>query len=127
MFKIRDSSNMTLFFFIAGSAEWHKRTERALTDAQKDNDFIYHERVPDVKALAALGRACVVKTTEVADKFMPTERELFAKLMPVHIHQVSIGKVAVSPIPRSNLLIQRLDISWKSSKYAKTRISESGL
>jgi len=72
---------------LAGSAEWHKRTERALTDAQKDNDFIYHERVPDVKALTALGRACVVKTTEVADKFMPTERELFAKLMPVHIHQ----------------------------------------
>jgi len=72
---------------IGGSADWVKRAERALTDAKKDNDFIYHERIPDIKALTAIGRANVVKATVLADRFFPTDKDLFEKLMPVHIHQ----------------------------------------
>jgi programmed cell death 6-interacting protein len=58
-----------------------------LTDAKKDNDFIYHERIPEVKTLTSIGRAAVVKPTVVPDTFIPGEKELFAALMPVHIHQ----------------------------------------
>ena len=73
---------------MGGCGDWSKRVERALTDARKDNDFIYHERIPDVKTLASIGRAAVVKPTVLPDKFLPQEKELFAALMPVHIHQV---------------------------------------
>ena len=62
--------------------------DRLLAEAKKDNDFIYHERIPEVKALSAVGRAAVVKPTSVPDKFFPGEKELFDALMPVHIHQV---------------------------------------
>ena len=73
--------------YLCGSGDWIKRSQRALTDAKKDNDFIYHERIPDVKNLTAIGRASVVKPTAVPDKFLPDEKELFGVLMPVHIHQ----------------------------------------
>jgi len=72
---------------LGGCQDWAKRAERALTDAKKDNDFIYHERIPEVKALTSIGRAAVVKPTAVPDTFIPGEKELFAALMPVHIHQ----------------------------------------
>ena len=46
------------------------KVNRAQAAAQKDNDFIYHERVPNVSDLPAIGRAPVAKPTPVA-----TERE----------------------------------------------------
>jgi len=72
---------------LGGCSDWVKRATRALTDAKKDNDFIYHERIPDVKVLTAIGRAAVVKPTALPDKFLPDTPSLFSALMPVHIHQ----------------------------------------
>ena len=72
---------------LCGTADWIKRSQRALADAKKDNDFIYHERIPDVKSLTAIGRASVVKATALPDRFLPDEKELFSALVPVHIHQ----------------------------------------
>jgi len=72
---------------LAGCSDWSKRANNALTAAKKDNDFIYHERIPDVKQLGAIDRAAVVKPSDVPDKFLPGEKELFTALMPVHIHQ----------------------------------------
>merc|ERR1719365_301540 len=77
--------------FMCGAGDWIKRANRALTDAKKDNDFIYHERIPEVKALTSVGRAAVVKPTAVPDTFIPGEKELFAALMPVHIHQAVVA------------------------------------
>ena len=39
--------------------EWLKKVERALTDAKKDNDFIYHERIPEERSLASIAKAAV--------------------------------------------------------------------
>ena len=72
---------------LCNAGDWIKRANRALTDAKKDNDFIYHERIPELKSLTAIGRASVVKATPLPDKFLPDEKELFGALMPVHIHQ----------------------------------------
>merc|ERR1719184_173067 len=72
---------------MGGCSDWTKRATRALTDAKKDNDFIYHERIPDVKVLTAIGRAAVVKPTALPEKFLPDTPSLFSALMPVHIHQ----------------------------------------
>lgn len=42
------------------------KINRALTAAKKDNDFIYHDRVPDLKDLEPIGKASLVKSTPVA-------------------------------------------------------------
>ena len=39
----------------------HNRILRALEAAKKDNDFIYHDKVPDTKSLPAIGKAPVAK------------------------------------------------------------------
>ena len=43
--------------------DWNRRTENKLAEAKKDNDFIYHERIPEVKTLAVIGKAVVAKAT----------------------------------------------------------------
>ena len=43
--------------------DWMRKTDQLLADAKKDNDFIYHERIPDVKSLAQVGKAVVAKPT----------------------------------------------------------------
>lgn len=41
------------------------KINRALTAAKKDNDFIYHDRVPEVKDLEHIGKAALVKATAI--------------------------------------------------------------
>lgn len=45
--------------------EFSDKISRALTAAKKDNDFIYHDRVPDLKDLDPIGKATLVKSTPV--------------------------------------------------------------
>ena len=45
--------------------EFSDKINRALTAAKKDNDFIYHDRVPDLKDLDPIGKATLVKSTPV--------------------------------------------------------------
>ena len=44
------------------------QAQRALADAQKDNDFIYHERIPDAKHLDAIGKAPLAKITPIPER-----------------------------------------------------------
>lgn len=37
------------------------KASRNLTEAKKDNDFIYHERIPDIKSLDPVGKAQLAK------------------------------------------------------------------
>lgn len=41
------------------------KAERHLKEALKDNDFIYHERIPDAKSLTPVGRAPLAKAQPV--------------------------------------------------------------
>lgn len=41
------------------------KATRNLTEAKKDNDFIYHERIPDVKSLEPLGKAALAKISSL--------------------------------------------------------------
>ena len=50
------------------------RIQRELQAAKKDNDFIYHDKVPDVKTLPAIGKATIAKPSPLpasnfSDKF----------------------------------------------------------
>jgi len=40
-----------------------------LNEAKKDNDFIYHERIPDVKHLEPISKVTIAKPTPVPSKF----------------------------------------------------------
>ena len=42
-------------------AEYSKKIERQLTSAQKDNDFIYHAKLPDRSTLASIAKAPLAK------------------------------------------------------------------
>ena len=72
-----------------GCSDWVKGANRALTYAKKKTNFVYHERIPGVEELQAVGRAAVIKPTMLPDKFLPYELDLFSALMPVYIHQTA--------------------------------------
>jgi len=59
--------------------------QAALAAAQKDNDFIYHERVPDSSSLPPMEKALLVKATPVEGPFSPRFKDLFESLVPVAI------------------------------------------
>ncbi|XP_060678873.1 programmed cell death 6-interacting protein isoform X3 [Hemiscyllium ocellatum] len=60
---------------------------RALTAAKKDNDFIYHDRVPDVKDLDPVGKATLVKPTPVSVPMSQKFTDLFVKMVPLAVQQ----------------------------------------
>ncbi|XP_050298360.1 programmed cell death 6-interacting protein [Anthonomus grandis grandis] len=63
------------------------KAERNLAEVEKDNDFIYHERVPDYKSLEPIGRAPLAKLLPVAEKMSQNFKDLFSSLVPVAVHQ----------------------------------------
>lgn len=50
------------------------------TEAKKDNDFIYHERIPDVKNLEPISKAVLAKPTPLPTKFSSKFKGIFFKL-----------------------------------------------
>lgn len=50
------------------AADLISKAQRYLAEAQKDNDFIYHERIPDAKSLQPIGRAALAKALPLSPK-----------------------------------------------------------
>ncbi|XP_063308033.1 programmed cell death 6-interacting protein isoform X2 [Pelobates fuscus] len=63
------------------------KVNRALTAAKKDNDFIYHDKVPDLKELEAIGKASIVKPTPVVIPLSQKYSDLFEKMVPLAVQQ----------------------------------------
>ncbi|KAM4687594.1 programmed cell death 6-interacting protein isoform 2-T2 [Discoglossus pictus] len=63
------------------------KINRALTAAKKDNDFIYHDRVPDLKDLEPVGKAAIVKSTPISVPLSQKYSDLFEKMVPLSIQQ----------------------------------------
>ncbi|XP_049821414.1 programmed cell death 6-interacting protein isoform X2 [Aethina tumida] len=63
------------------------KAERNLTSAKKDNDFIYHERIPDIKSVEPIGKAQPAKALPVPHPMSQGFRDLFSELVPVGVHQ----------------------------------------
>ena len=49
-------------------SNWYNKADQALKTAKKDNDFIYHERIPDQKSLKPIGKAVVAKPIALPEK-----------------------------------------------------------
>ncbi|XP_065157108.1 programmed cell death 6-interacting protein-like, partial [Atheta coriaria] len=63
------------------------KVQRNLTEARKDNDFIYHERIPDIKSLAPIGKAALAKMIAPAYPMSQNFKDLFDELVPIAVHQ----------------------------------------
>ncbi|XP_015282738.1 PREDICTED: programmed cell death 6-interacting protein [Gekko japonicus] len=63
------------------------KISRALTAAKKDNDFIYHDRIPDLKDLEPIGKASLVKATPVVVPLSQKFIDLFEKMVPLAVQQ----------------------------------------
>lgn len=59
------------------------KISRALTAAKKDNDFIYHDRVPEVKDLEHIGKASLVKATAIQVPLSQKFGDVFEKMVPM--------------------------------------------
>ncbi|XP_023235406.1 programmed cell death 6-interacting protein-like [Centruroides sculpturatus] len=60
---------------------------RLYEETKKDNDFIYHERVPDVKSLAPIGKASLAKPLPLSEHLSSNYQDLFSNLLPVSVQQ----------------------------------------
>lgn len=67
--------------------EYASRAQRNLTEAKKDNDFIYNEIIPDVKTLDSPGKAQLAKALPLTSPLGTSTKDLFADLVPVALHQ----------------------------------------
>jgi programmed cell death 6-interacting protein len=53
--------------------------------ATKDNNFIYHARVPDFKTLPLLNKAALAKPSAIIHPLSPRFKDLFESLVPVSV------------------------------------------
>ncbi|XP_044893845.1 programmed cell death 6-interacting protein isoform X5 [Felis catus] len=67
--------------------DFSDKISRALSAAKKDNDFIYHDRVPDLKDLDPIGKATLVKSTPVSVPISQKFTDLFENMVPVSVQQ----------------------------------------
>ncbi|XP_076437173.1 programmed cell death 6-interacting protein-like isoform X2 [Babylonia areolata] len=63
------------------------RIQRALEMAKKDNDFIYHDKIPDLKSLGAIGKAAVAKPAALASPMSTKFTDLFEKIVPLPVYE----------------------------------------
>ncbi|OWR42499.1 putative programmed cell death 6-interacting protein [Danaus plexippus plexippus] len=69
------------------AAEVGVKAARQLAAAERDNDFIYHERVPEARALEPVSRAPVASALPPQERWSPGRQDLFEKLVPLAVHQ----------------------------------------
>ncbi|KAL7069577.1 hypothetical protein ACQ4LE_011039 [Meloidogyne hapla] len=59
--------------------------KKSLESAVKDNDFIYHEKIPDFKSLPPLQKICLAKPSTISGPISPRFKDLFESLVPVSV------------------------------------------
>ncbi|XP_012269159.2 programmed cell death 6-interacting protein [Athalia rosae] len=66
--------------------DYANKAQRNLTEARKDNDFIYHERIPDVKSLDPIGKASIAKLLPLSEPLSSNFHDSFEELLPISVH-----------------------------------------
>ncbi|XP_050432887.1 programmed cell death 6-interacting protein [Adelges cooleyi] len=65
----------------------YNKAQQELIEAKKDNDFIYHERIPDVKNLEPIAKIAIAKSIPVPAKLSSKFKDLFEDLVPISVQQ----------------------------------------
>ena len=60
-------------------------------EVKKDNDFIYHDKIPKLDALPAIGRAALAKVVNVSKPACADFKDIFAGLVPLPVHTAVQG------------------------------------
>lgn len=60
--------------------------QTALDKAKRENDYVYHDRVPEYKSLPLLDRAAAAKVTVIKFPISEDFRDLFVTLVPIAVH-----------------------------------------
>lgn len=66
---------------------YHKKAIKRQETAIKENDFIYHARVPEYRLLDSVERFSLVKAAPMPTKFLPDTGDLFDGLLPLRAQQ----------------------------------------
>ena len=66
---------------------YHKKVLKRQEDTIKENDFIYHARVPEFRLLESTERFSLVKPAPLPTKFLPESDSLFDALLPLRAQQ----------------------------------------
>lgn len=65
----------------------NKKALKRQEEAIKENDFIYHARVPEFRLLESVERFSLVKPVPMPTKFLPESNDLFKGLLPLRAQQ----------------------------------------
>lgn len=65
---------------------WQSRIHREAAELKKDNEFIYHDRIPAPDSLEAIGRAALAKSLPLSKPASSSFADLFSKLVPMAVH-----------------------------------------
>ena len=60
--------------------------QNAFEKAKKENDYVYHERIPDYKTLSPIERAAIAKATPIKLPISEDFRDLFSTMVPVTVN-----------------------------------------
>lgn len=97
---------------------WQGRIQREAAELKKDNEFIYHDKMPDVDSLAPIGRAALAKSLPLSKPVSSNFVDLFSKLVPMAVHnalqayesrKVEIINFEVGRLREGTQLMNRLD------------------
>ena len=80
--RLMDQSNS---YIPSGFPEQTAIIRKTLERSIKDNDFIYHARVPDFKTLSLLSKAALAKPSAVPTPLSPRFKDLFESLVPISV------------------------------------------
>lgn len=82
-FKQAESKSLLGHYLITFQQKINRRHEEAV----KENDFIYHARIPEYRTLDTVERFSLVKPVPVPNKFIPDSTDLFEGLLPLRVQQ----------------------------------------
>lgn len=74
--------------------EYANKAQRHLTEAKKDNDFIYNEQIPDINTLEGPGKMPLAKAQPLAPPLNKDFKDIFGNLVPVALHQALVSSDA---------------------------------
>jgi programmed cell death 6-interacting protein len=83
MFRAAQQMSSKLSFF----QDYVNKAQRNLTEAKRDNEFIYHDIIPNTENLPAIGKALLAKTLPVPKRLSQNFKDLFAEMVPVDVPQ----------------------------------------
>ena len=104
-------------------SNWYNKAENALKTAKKDNDFIYHERIPDQKSLKPIGKAVVAKPIALPEKLGNSSKILFDELCPLAVHQA----LAAFDTRKKEIVKRELDRLTEATNLANVAMSSMNL